>query len=256
MLQQQAVLIARSSRRPQSSGRAQHACTHACTHACHSLHHTTLPRTLDARRRIRGLADGEPDVDAKMRLRRLFRSLQGVDEEVGRYNSVLTKFQTAKDEEWEAVVAVYRGDLQKPFFEHMQVRGMRVCALCRCARWRALQAAALRSRTHPPMHNSTLPHDRRAAAGPQCLVAAAKDDAPRKEQLVLVNTRLLALVAAHDSVAADTEKLEAAAEVYRDLLSSVRALVALLSCVLIRFEHVHCCVGCWQASQRTLQAAA
>jgi hypothetical protein len=38
---------------------------------------------------------------------------------------------------------------------------------------------------------------------------------------VLVNTRLLALVAAHDSVAADTDKLEAAAEVYRDLLSSV-----------------------------------
>lgn len=55
----------------------------------------------------------------------------------------------------------------------------------------------------------------------QCLVAAAKDDAARKEQLVLVNTRLLALCAAHDSVAADTDKLEAAAELYRDLLSSV-----------------------------------
>jgi len=39
---------------------------------------------------------------------------------------------------------------------------------------------------------------------------------------VLINTRLLALCTAHDSVAADTEKLEAAAEVYRDLLSSVR----------------------------------
>lgn len=36
-----------------------------------------------------------------------------------------------------------------------------------------------------------------------------------------VNARLLALVTAFDSVAADTEKLEAAAEVYRDLLSSV-----------------------------------
>lgn len=55
----------------------------------------------------------------------------------------------------------------------------------------------------------------------QCLVLAAKDDAQRKEQLVLINTRLLALCTAHDSVAADTEKLEAAAEVYRDLLSSV-----------------------------------
>lgn len=72
--------------------------------------------------RVRSLADAEPDVDAKMRLRRLFRSLQGVDEEVARYNSVLAKFLDAKDEEWEAVVAVYRGDLQKPFFEHMQVR--------------------------------------------------------------------------------------------------------------------------------------
>jgi hypothetical protein len=60
----------------------------------------------------------------------------------------------------------------------------------------------------------------------QCLVLAAKDDAQRKEQLVLINTRLLALCTAHDSVAADTEKLEAAAEVYRDLLSSVSASAA------------------------------
>lgn len=60
----------------------------------------------------------------------------------------------------------------------------------------------------------------------QCLVAAAKDDAARKEELVMVNTRLLALCAAHDSVAADTTKLEAAAEVYRDLLSSVSGWVA------------------------------
>lgn len=58
-----------------------------------------------------------------MRLRRLFRSLQGVDEEVTRYNSVLAKFLSAKEDEWEAVVAVYRGDLQKPFFEHLQVGG-------------------------------------------------------------------------------------------------------------------------------------
>lgn len=71
--------------------------------------------------RVRSLADAEPDVDQKMRLRRLFRSLQGVDEEVGRYNGVLAKFLAAPQEEWEAVLAVYRGDLQKPFFEHMQV---------------------------------------------------------------------------------------------------------------------------------------
>jgi hypothetical protein len=57
----------------------------------------------------------------------------------------------------------------------------------------------------------------------QCLVIAAKDDAARKEQLVLINTRLLALCTAHDSVAADEDKLAAAAEVYRDLLSSVRS---------------------------------
>jgi hypothetical protein len=49
---------------------------------------------------------------------------------------------------------------------------------------------------------------------------------------VLINTRLLALCTAHDSVAADTEKLEAAAEVYRDLLSSVsvQQAVAWLRC--------------------------
>jgi hypothetical protein len=60
-----------------------------------------------------------------MRLRRLFRSLQGVDDEITRYNAMLAKFLDAKEDEWEAIVAVYRGDLQKPFFEHMQV-----CAHC------------------------------------------------------------------------------------------------------------------------------
>jgi hypothetical protein len=43
-----------------------------------------------------------------------------VHEEVGRYNSVLAKFLAAQTDEWEAVVAQYRGDLQRPFFEHMQ----------------------------------------------------------------------------------------------------------------------------------------
>lgn len=68
---------------------------------------------------------------------------------------------------------------------------------------------------------SCLPADAAAAVFLQCLVAAANADQARKEQLVLINTRLLALVTAFDSVAADTAKLEAAAEVYRDLLSSV-----------------------------------
>lgn len=43
-----------------------------------------------------------------------------VDEEVTRYNNVLAKFLTAEEADWEAVVATYRGDLQRPFFEHMQ----------------------------------------------------------------------------------------------------------------------------------------
>jgi hypothetical protein len=82
---------------------------------------------------VRALADAEADVDQKMRLRRLFRSLQGVDEEVGRYNDVLAKFLAAPQEEWEAVLAVYRGDLQKPFFEHMQVRARVAGGAADCA---------------------------------------------------------------------------------------------------------------------------
>lgn len=39
---------------------------------------------------------------------------------MSRYNAVLKKFGEANDDEWEAIVSVYRGDLQKPFFEHMQ----------------------------------------------------------------------------------------------------------------------------------------
>ena len=47
----------------------------------------------------------------------------------------------------------------------------------------------------------------------QCLVVAAKDEKEKKEGLVLVNTRLLALVTNHDSIEANPEKLEAAAAV-------------------------------------------
>ena len=56
-----------------------------------------------------------------MGLRKVFRSLQGVNDEVKRYNGVLKKFADAGDDEWEAIVAVHRGDLQKAFFEHLQV---------------------------------------------------------------------------------------------------------------------------------------
>ncbi|GFR51166.1 hypothetical protein Agub_g13524, partial [Astrephomene gubernaculifera] len=127
--------------------------------------------------RIKELADGEANVDKKMALRKLFRALQNANEEVSRYNRVLLKLAEAAEEEWEALVAAYRGDMQKPFFEHMK-----------------------------------------------CLIVAAKDTPERLEQLLLVNTRLLALVANHDAVAADTEKLEAAAAVYRDLLSSISSV--------------------------------
>ena len=34
---------------------------------------------------------------------------------------MLKKFADAGDDEWEAIVTVHRGDLQKPFFEHLQV---------------------------------------------------------------------------------------------------------------------------------------
>ncbi len=45
-----------------------------------------------------------------------------VNGEVNRYNGVLKRFADAADDEWEAIVATYRGDLQKAFFEHVQVR--------------------------------------------------------------------------------------------------------------------------------------
>lgn len=44
-----------------------------------------------------------------------------VNDEITRYNTTLKKFVDAQDDEWEAIVATYRGDLQKAFFEHLQV---------------------------------------------------------------------------------------------------------------------------------------
>ena len=52
-------------------------------------------------------------------------------------------------------------------------------------------------------------------------MVAAKDAPAERERLVGINTRLLGLVASHDSIEADPQKLAAAADVYRDLLSSV-----------------------------------
>ena len=44
-----------------------------------------------------------------------------MNDEITRYNTTLKKFVDAQDDEWEAIVATYRGDLQKAFFEHLQV---------------------------------------------------------------------------------------------------------------------------------------
>jgi predicted component of type VI protein secretion system len=43
-------------------------------------------------------------------------------DELQRYNGVLARFSSAGEEEWEAVVAVYRNELQRAFFDHMEVR--------------------------------------------------------------------------------------------------------------------------------------
>ncbi|GFH14309.1 uncharacterized protein HaLaN_10339, partial [Haematococcus lacustris] len=100
-----------------------------------------------------------------------------VTEELNRYNTVLSKFATADPEEWPPLVTVYRGDLQRPFFEHVQ-----------------------------------------------CLMVVAKEDPEALEKLVAMNTRLVALCTNHDSVEKDTEKMAAAAEVYKDLLSSINSV--------------------------------
>jgi hypothetical protein len=46
--------------------------------------------------------------------------LAQVHEEIKRYNGLLLKLADVAEDEWEAVVATCRGELQKPFFEHMQ----------------------------------------------------------------------------------------------------------------------------------------
>lgn len=56
-----------------------------------------------------------------------------VNDEIKRYNGMLAKFQAANDDEWEAIVAINRGDLQRSFFEHMQCL-MAAEKVCTCAR--------------------------------------------------------------------------------------------------------------------------
>lgn len=127
--------------------------------------------------RIKELADLETNVDKKLALRKMVRTLQGVSDEVERYNVIVQKFETAAQDEWDAIVATYRGDMQTGFFEHMQ-----------------------------------------------CLIAGAKDDQAKQEELILMNTRFMALISSHDSVTSDKDALARAAEVYRDLLSSITSL--------------------------------
>ncbi len=59
----------------------------------------------------------------------------------------------------------------------------------------------------------------------QCLMVAAKEDKEDLERLVQMNTRLVALCANHDSIEADEEGMAKAAQVYSNLLSSVRVSV-------------------------------
>jgi hypothetical protein len=130
--------------------------------------------------RLRALADAQEDVDAKMRLRRLFRSLQGVDEELARYDGVLAKFLGAEQGEWEAIVAAVRGDLQKPFFEHMQVcdrahtRGVRGCVGRGCGGVRAPAPHTASGQRVPFPRPQTIA--RRRACAPHLACAAVPRD--------------------------------------------------------------------------------
>jgi len=241
--------------------------------------------------RLKSRADAEADVDARVALRRVFRTLQGVDGEVSRYNSCLQRFLDADEHEWEAVVAQHRGDLQRAFFEHLQ------CLIVAAAREEqvqeggatgagagaggveggdgddpvkaaaeAVKAAAERAKLQQEAEASAAfgagrpgkgfgaksvadavrgaakqGKDAAAAAFAASSAAAASssstssprrpagtattDPSTKKERLIAVNARLLALVANHDSVAAsDPAALERAAEAYRDVLSGAKSV--------------------------------
>lgn len=193
-------------------------------------------------------------MDKKMNLRRIFRALQGVNEEVDRYNSVLKKFMEAADDEWEPIVAVYRGDLQKgqsacrcavsaDTLDHIatgmssidgcwwpeqtvsySLYSLRLPMSVRlrdCTFFHVLHQQPCCSPSAKPCVSlmcQLTPFLLRAAAffeHMQCLLAAAKDDKDKLDNLVMVNTRLVALCANHDSIAADPQQLEQAAAVYR-----------------------------------------
>lgn len=75
---------------------------------------TGMPRSLASVRPLKSTAD-TLDRYCNVALR------PQVNDEITRYNTTLKKFVDAQDDEWEAIVATYRGDLQKAFFEHLQV---------------------------------------------------------------------------------------------------------------------------------------
>jgi tetratricopeptide (TPR) repeat protein len=221
--------------------------------------------------RLKSRADAEADVDKRVSLRRVYRQLQGVDQEVSRYNSCLQRFLDAEEHEWEAVVAQHRGDLQRAFFEHLQ------CLIVAAAREEeqqagggggggggaqgggggtnavqaaaeAVKAAAERAKRAQEAEAAAAIGGTSATAGkgfgsggkksgggparPSSASATATstpaetttDPSTKKERLIAVNARLLALVANHDSVAADTQSLEKAAEAYRDVLNSAKSV--------------------------------
>lgn len=160
-----------------------------------------------------------------------------VNDEVTRYNTVLQKFLDAQPDEWEAIVTVYRGDLQKPFFEHMQVSAIcnqGKCLQC-CPGW-YIQPCTGRSSLFSDQLSACAPspllagkanckaysicckaslhgrlHAFRAAlcfGGLQCLLVAAKDDQEALDRLVMVNTRLVALCTNYDSIEKDEVRPE------------------------------------------------
>jgi tetratricopeptide (TPR) repeat protein len=209
--------------------------------------------------RLKSRADGEQDVDARVSLRRVYRTLQGVDQEVSRYNAALQRFLDAEENEWEAVVAQHRGDLQRAFFEHLQ------CLIVAAAREEevvggeggsnavqaaadAVKAAAERAKVQQeaeataaieggrgfgtPSSKKTSSSSSKSVGVPSSSSSSSDNDtenkttdpSTKKERLIAVNARLLALVANHDSVAADQPSLEKAAEAYRDILASAKSV--------------------------------
>eukprot|EP00798_Chlamydomonas_sp_ICE-L_P027497 gene27497-4806_t len=144
---------------------------------------TDVSSTASAPARVEAEAAVSPRKEAQLTLeqyKEIYDRLIKVNNEVNRYNTALKKIMSGAPDEWEAIVATCRGDLQRGFFEHVQF----LIAIAK----------------------------------------AAKDDKEQQEGLVAMNTRLVALCANYDSIEVDQDALDAAAETYRDLLSSISSI--------------------------------